>query len=611
MRSMTRSGWAVGIACLALVAAACGGSSNSKKASTSAGASGANSTSGLSNQIYNENNSGTPKTGGTLTSLGTGDVDNNLDPNVGYYTSDYAASWLYSRSLYTYPSIHGKTFTLAPDLATDLPAASDGGLKYAVTIRQGAMWNTTPPRQVTAADVIRGLKRSCNPTYPFGGQPDFSDILVGYNDFCTAFAKVSATSAPAQKAFIDGNQISGVTVDPSNPLTVDFTLSKPASYFAGILNLPPFSPAPEELLSYLPQSNELSQHTIADGPYMVKSYVPNKSISFVRNPVWQASSDPIRKAYVDQIDISETGNQAGIYQQILSNTPAADLLWDVSVPANDVPGLISSKNPNFQLLTEGTVNPYIVFNTVSKNNNSALANVKVRQALSYAISRTELVQNAGGPNVLQPLSHLIAPGTDGSSPNFDDYPYDPAKAKQLLQQAGVSNLTLTMLYRPAQSTTSQKDFETLQANFQAVGVTLKGLAVSGGDFYGKYLNPGTPAKNGVWDIAEAGWGPDWYPTGGKSYFQPILNGTILPPTSSNFGFFNDPTLNGLMSQALTAPTADAAAGMWHQADMEAMSQAAVYPIGDPNRPTIQGSRVHNCIFVGAFQNCDFANVWLS
>ena len=33
-----------------------------------------------------------------------------------------------------------------------------------------------------------------------------------------------------------------------------------------------------------------------------------------------------------------------------------------------------------------------------------------------------------------PLTHLIAPGTDGSSPNFDDYPYNPAKAKQLLQQ---------------------------------------------------------------------------------------------------------------------------------------------------------------------------------
>src|SRR5262249_36302618 len=154
------------------------------------------------------------------------------------------------------------------------------------------------------------------------------------------------------------------------------------------------------------------------------------------------------------------------------------------------------------------------------------------------------------------------------------YPYDPAKAKQLLQQAGVSHMTLTMLYRPQQSVTAQKDFETLQANFAAVGVTLKGLAASGGDFYGKYLIPGTAAKNSVWDIAEPGGGPDWYPTGGKSYFEPILNGTILPPTSSNFGFFNDPKLNTLMDQALAAPDEKSSANLWHQADMEAMQQAA-------------------------------------
>ena len=195
-------------------------------------------------QINNPNSGGTPKTGGTLTVLGTSDVDDNLDPNYGYYTLDYVAYQLYERNLYTYPSVLGQTFTLAPDLATAQPTVSDGGLKYSVTIRNGAMWNTSPPRQVTAADVVRGVKRSCNPTFPLAGQPDISDILAGYTTFCNGFAKVSATSAAAQKAYIDGNNISGVTVDPSNPLTVDFTLTKPASYFPGTLNLSWANPVP-------------------------------------------------------------------------------------------------------------------------------------------------------------------------------------------------------------------------------------------------------------------------------------------------------------------------------------------------------------------------------
>ena len=210
-----------------------------------------------------------------------------------------------------------------------------------------------------------------------------------------------------------------------------------------------------------------------------------------------------------------------------------------------------------------------------------------------------------------PLTHLIAPGTDGSSPNFDDYPYNPTKAKQLLQQAGYSHLTLSWLYRPQQSVTAAKDFQTAQAELAQVGITLKGLAVSGNDFYGKYLTPGTAAKNSVWDLAEAGWGPDWYPTGGKSYFLPILDGNNLPPASSNFGFFNDPKLNTIIGQALAATSDSAATTAWHQADEEAMAQAAVMPLEDPNEPSIHGSQVHNCIFIGAIQNCDLSNIWLS
>jgi peptide/nickel transport system substrate-binding protein len=588
-----------------MVGAAC----SSSKSSGSGG--GGGSTAGVGLQIVNANSSGTPKTGGTLTVLGTGDVDDNLDPNYGYYTPDYIAYFLYERNLYTYPSIPGQTFTLAPDLATGFPTVSDGGLKEAVTIRTGAMWNTTPPRQVTAADVVRGVKRSCNPTFPFSGQPDIADVLVGYTDFCKGFAKVSLTSATAQRAYVDTNNISGVNVDPSNPQTVIFTLNQPASYFAGTLNLSWANPVPEEIFNYLPDTPAQAAHTFSDGPYQVQSYQPNKSIVFVRNPVWKQSSDPIRKAYVDQIDISETGNQQSIYLQVLTNTPQADMQWDVRVPGSDVPGLIATKNPDFQLVTSGATNPYIVFNTISKNNGGALGNPLVRQAISYALDRTQFVQNAGGPDVAPPLTHLIAPGTDGSTPNFDLYPYNPTKAKQLLAQAGQPHPTLTWLYRPTQSVTSLKDFETAQSQLAAVGITLKGLAVSGGDFYGKYLTPGTAAKNSVWDLAEAGWSPDWYPTGAKSYFEPILNGNNLPPTSSNFGFFNDPKLNTLMQEALAAPSDSAAAALWHQADVEAMTQAAVYPIEDPNLPTVHGSQVHNCVYIGAWQNCDFANIWLS
>jgi peptide/nickel transport system substrate-binding protein len=522
---------------------------------------------------------------------------------------------MYERNLYIVPAVHGQTFTLVPDLATDFPKASNNGLKYTVTLRKGVMWNSDPPRQVTAADVVRGVKRSCNPTAPFAGQADFADILAGYQSFCTAFSSVLATSAPAQKQFIDTHNISGVSVDPSDELTVDFTLTKPAAYFTGILSLGPFNPAPVEYLNYLPISNDLGQHTLSDGPYQVKSYRPGKSIVFARNPVWDPKTDPIRKAYVDEIDISETGNQQSITQQILTNTPQADMMWDTHVAPSAVPGLIASKHPGLSVQSEGANNPWIVFNTISKNNRGALGKVEVRQALSYGISRAQLQQNEGGPTLAPAQTHIIPAGILGATPDFDLYPFNPTKAKQMLQSAGFGGpgqpkLTLKYLYRPA-SITSSKDFQTVQANMAAIGVTLTPVTASNADFYTKDLSPGTLAKSSGWDLAEPGWGPDWYPTGNKSMFLPILDGRNLPPNSSNYGFFNDPKANALYDQALTAPTLDAATKIWQQADRQVMSQAPLFPITNPNQPMLHNNRVHNCIYIAFIQNCDATNIWLS
>ena len=86
--------------------------------------------------------------------------------------------------------------------------------------------------------------------------------------------------------------------------TVTYNLTQPASYFADQLTLPAFNPAPVESLNYLPGSIASETHQYADGPYEIKSYVPAKSIQFVRNPAWNAATDPIRKAYVNAINVS-------------------------------------------------------------------------------------------------------------------------------------------------------------------------------------------------------------------------------------------------------------------------------------------------------------------
>ncbi|MGH3260959.1 MAG: hypothetical protein ACRDNS_03080, partial [Trebonia sp.] len=113
---------------IALTASACG----SAAPSSTKGGSSTTSPSGTSSQHTALNNGGTPVKGGVLTMLGVGDVD-YMDPNVSYYSIGYLALRMWSRQLYTYPAIPGKTTTIAPDLATSMPKITDGGKKYAVT----------------------------------------------------------------------------------------------------------------------------------------------------------------------------------------------------------------------------------------------------------------------------------------------------------------------------------------------------------------------------------------------------------------------------------------------------------------------------------------------
>ena len=245
---------------------------------------------------------------------------------------------------------------------------------------------------------------------------------------------MSSTSAAAQASYIDEPTTSPASRSTRrNPLTVDFTLTKPATYFPGMLSLPPFNPAPVEILQLPARQHRPGSTLISDGPYKVQSYVPDKSIVFVRNPAWKQSSRPDPQGLRRPDRVSETGNQQAIYQQILTNTPQADMQWDVAVPPNDIPGLIASKNPGLPAADRGR-RPTPTSSSTPSRRTTTGRSARCRSARPSPMPSTgpSWSRTPAVPTVAPPLTHLIAPGTDGSSPNFDDYPYNPTKAKQML-----------------------------------------------------------------------------------------------------------------------------------------------------------------------------------
>jgi peptide/nickel transport system substrate-binding protein len=567
---------------------------------------------GSSNDSSSSSAEGEAVRGGTLNMLGAGDVD-YMDPNVSYYSIGYLNLRMWSRQLFTYPAVPSDATTAVPDLATTLPTESNGGISndgktYTITLRKGAKWNTDPERDVTAQDVVRGVMRTCNPVQPFGGTPDFADLIVGYQSFCDGFAKVGQ-SVDAIRNYIDSASLPGVVA--KNDHTVVFKLTHPATYFVDMLTLPAFSPAPEEVLDYLPGSTSLGQHEISDGPYQVESWDPTKQIVYTRNPAWDSATDPVRHAYVDKIVVDETVSQDSTQLQLQTGTDTADMEWDNFPPSSQLPNLINTDDPNLNLGESFSTNPYIVFNLLSPNNDSALNDVRVRQALEYAINRDHIIQVYGGPDLNSPLTHVLPPGITGSEPN-NPYPYDPDKAKQLLAAAGhPDGLTLKFLYRNS-SEGNRKAFATVQQDLGQVGINVVGVAVPNADFYTKYLQVPDAAKRGTWDLALAGWAPDWYGNAALSFFKPLFSGQpSFPPLGSNFGFYSSAQTNGLIGEAANAITESQAAQLWAQADVQVMKDAVFFPITDPKQPNYHAEQVHGAVYIPAIQNFDPTNVWLS
>jgi peptide/nickel transport system substrate-binding protein len=592
-------------AAAAVVLAACG------TADTSGGGTSGGGGAGSEELARNGTADGAVK-GGTLNILGAGDAD-YIDPNITYYSVGYTVARLYSRQLFTNPADPVKKTTVVPDLAEQMPTAENGGISadgktYTIAIKQGAQWDTTPPRQVTAADEVLGIKRTCNPVQPFGGLPDYQDLIVGFKEFCDGFSKVGQDAASI-KNYIAETQLPGVTAKDDR--TVVFTLNQPATYFVDMLGLTALSPAPVEFLDHVPGSSDLGQHMISDGPYKIDKYDPTKRIELSRNPAWNQATDTVRGAFVDKIVIDETQSQESVQQQLQTGSPNADMQFDVATPASQIPGLLAANDPNLALGATSSSNPYIIYNTRSPNNNKALSNVKVRQAISYAINRDNIIQVNGGPQVVPPLTHILPPSILGSQDN-DPYPYDPNKAKQMLADAGFPNgLTLKFLYRNA-SEGSSKTFATVQQDLTKAGITVEGVPSPNADFYTKYLQVPDVAARGVWDLSLAGWGADWSGNAALSYFNPLLSGQpSFPPIGSNYGYYDNPTTNDLIKQAISATDTQTAADDWAKADKQVMADAVIYPITNPKWPTYHAAQVHNAVYLDTLQSFDPSNVWLS
>jgi ABC-type transport system substrate-binding protein len=554
-----------------------------------------------------------PARGGTLRLLGQSDIF-NLDTTSGYYTVVFLLYRAFARQLLTYPNAASfqDQIRLAPDIAAAVPTRGNGGVSadgrtYTLHLRKGVMWDTSPPRQVTAGDFVREFKLLCNPASPTGAPGYYTSTIVGMKAYCDGFSKVKAT-VPAIAKYVAAHRLAGVVA--RGDLTVAFHLTGPAPDFLNILAMPFSSARPVEYMQYVPDSAQQRQHTISNGPYRITKYVPGKEFDLERNPAWNPKTDPLRHAYVDGMKVTEGLTADSVQQQLEAGT--ADLAWDVQVPPQDLPRLISA---NDKRLVIGPTGPYYVALNVYLDLNQyagPFKNKLVREAANYAVDKLAIVQIEGGPRVAAATNQVVLPGNVGYIEGFNPYPNnngrgDPAKAKQLLAKAGYPNgVDVKLVYQTNDPT--PRIAQSLQASMSRAGFRVKLVPVTQADFYGKYMLDPKTAQRDVWDLSTPGWIPDWFGNNGRSVIQPLFSDPA--PGSSDYSGYSSPVTDRLIDRALTAPSAAAATGAWTAANRQLMKDAATVPVEIQKWPIFHSSRVQNCKFWVLDLNCDPTNVWL-
>ncbi|MFC5187068.1 ABC transporter substrate-binding protein [Actinomadura harenae] len=575
---------------------------------------------------------GRPRDGGTLRVVGSSDVE-HLDPASAESVGARGLDRTFARTLFgtVASNVFAETIPVRPDVAERLPTRANGdvgadGLTYTVRLRGDVLWDTAPPRPVTAADFVRAFKRLCNPAAPSAGTGYFTSTLRGMDDYCRGYARLGAggigaatsgssaadaRAAATLAAYQNGHDIEGVRA--AGDRTLVFRLTRPASDFLSLLTLEYTAAAPREYDRYLPDGPLFRQHTVSDGPYRISEYRPDTSYLLTRNPAWRAGSDPLRERHVDRVRITLGQDSAEAVQQQLE-TGTADLAWDQPVPTSALPRLRSGHDPRFAVREAPSTSPYVVFNLRSPNNRHALADRNVRRALAYAVDRSALVKIVGGPAVARPLHTAIPPGTTGYAP-ADPFPTpgdsgDPATCRRLLASAGYpGGLTLRFPYRV--NSVHRLIAESLRENLAACGVRTVLSPDTGEDFYGRTISDPARGAAGAWDVAAPGWTPDWYGSNGRAVLLPLLSGRALGPGSTNYGGYDDPRVDALIDQALTAPSEARAAEAWRRADRTATEDAAILPLLDRSHTIFASSRVRNALFLPTSAGYDYTRVYLA
>jgi peptide/nickel transport system substrate-binding protein len=405
---------------------------------------------------------------------------------------------------------------VVPMLAAAVPTLENGGIsKDGLTItyhlRRGILWSDGVP--LTSKDVEFSWSAIRNPN---------NDVITQ-----SGYSLVSS-------------------VDTPDPLTAVFHMTQKYSpavntLFAESDN--PYEIVPEHILGKAHDINNVpfNSNPVTSGPFLLKEWVRGDHLTLVPNDRYFLGKPKLQSIVVKFIPDENTEVNQLRTHDIDWQFEASPHVYDQLKTIPDLRLVLQNRNEIERIQLETRHPP--------------LDDVRVRQAIAYAIDRPKLVKDLTGGSA-SPADQDLPPFMWAHSSDVTRYPFDLAKARALLRAAGYlpgpdgdvekngRKIALTMVYNVS-NVTRRDAVVQVQAMLKAIGIEVAIKAYQGGLLF-EAMGQGGILQNGRFDLAWTGWVAGFDPDQAANFTC-----DAQPPHGNNESRYCDPALDAAESAALT------------------------------------------------------------
>ena len=365
------------------------------------------------------------------------------------------------------------------------------------------------------------------------------------------------------------------TIETPDPMTVIITVASPAHKNKLLSNLVAIPIIPEGTVAQQKDS------PLGSGPFKFVAFDASQNIvELGSNADYWEGAPKVAKLRI------KTVTDASALQAELQ-TGGVDIAPNPSnLPPDSIRSLSSSGNLKVEQ-SNGSNIQYLVFNTSSQS--APLNNVKVRQAIGYAIDRqkmiTELLFNQAevAHSILPPQSWAYSPGTQ--------YTYDPAKARQLLQDAGYKGEEIVFKYGSGNAYVNNYS-QVIQAALNDVGLRVRIETLEVGTIRTQLAQGQFQMYTGIW-------------VGGNQdpiFLRDLFSSKQIPGGSvgcCNRSRYSNERLDEILDKAMSEIDREAAKQLYIQAQQIVSDELPLFPLWYPANLVVANKRVGNIKISGS------------